>query len=165
MGSDAIKKGSRGGEETPKLEDKKVCIEAYNELTERANSFGGEGYEEDATEGVVENNSGTTNEERESEVPTVIEGGDIYENPSDKLKFEELLDGVLELTLATSSDSGSIRYTDLNSDDLNVVIDLIISEGIKEVPLAYYQTSNGKRITLSVERGSLYNGSSMVKKQ
>ena len=113
----------------------------------------------------MENNSGTTNEERESEVPTVIEGGDIYENPSDKLKFEELLDGVLELTLATSSDSGSIRYTDLNSDDLNVVIDLIISEGIKEVPLAYYQTSSGKRLALSVKKGDLYNGGSMVRKQ
>ena len=165
MGSDAIKKGSRGGEETPNLEDKKACVEAYNELAERANSFGGEGYEEEATEGVVENNSGTLNEKRESEVSIVTEGDDIYENPSDKLKFEELLDGVLDLTLATSSDGGLIGWKDLNSDDLNVVIDLIISEGIKEVPLAYYQTSSGKRLALSVQKGDLYNGGSMVRKQ
>lgn len=40
MGSDAIKTGTRGGEEgEKKLEDKKECVAAFDKLAERVNSF------------------------------------------------------------------------------------------------------------------------------
>lgn len=181
MGTDAIKKGSRGGEETPKLEDKQACVEAYNELVERVNSFSGEDYEPPATiKTVVEDDSATPNEERTSERAVTTEfsiGGETYSqsdtDPDDlpgpattnTQKFQEILNNNLSLTVSGDGTGDFINYEDLNSDDLNSVIDLIIGAGITEVALANYQTSSGKRLALSVQGGNLYNGSSMVRKK
>ena len=64
MATDAVKKGSRKSKETPNLEDKKVCVEAYNKLHTRVSQLEGDEYYARAQVKKEENTTGTPNETR-----------------------------------------------------------------------------------------------------
>ena len=85
-------------------------------------------------------------------------------NIESTLVFRNWIDNDIERLNETKAEVDD-DWNEVNSDDLNSVIDLIIGAGITEVALANYQTSSGKRLALSVQGGNLYNGSSMVRKK
>jgi len=190
MGTDAVKKLDRSSEDPSKIEDKQVCIEAFNQLVDRVNELPGEeGYEraqletlnEDESSTPNEDESSTPNEEKITELTedesSVLEqednvtGFDPQEgNIAEREAFELLLDSYLNLTVATGSSDNARPATaiqDFPSDDMNDLLDAIAEEGIRNVEYRdSYRTPDGLTIQLEVSNGRLIAfGTTAVSKQ
>lgn len=179
MGTDAVKKLDRSSEEPSRIEDKQVCIEAFNQLADRVNELPGEeGYERAQLETLKEDESSTPNEEKATELtedeivePVQEEAFDPQEgSTTERQAFELLLDSYLNLTKATGpSDKARPATTiqDFPSKDMNDLLDAIAEEGIQTVEYRdSYRTPDGLTIQLEVMNGRLIAfGTVMVNKQ
>ena len=168
MGTDAVKKLDRSSEDPSRIEDKQVCIEAFNQLADRVNELPGEeSYERAQLETLKEDESSTPNEEKVTELtedefvePVQEEAFDPQEGSiAERQAFELLLDSYLNLTKATGpSDKARPAKTiqDFPSNDMNDLLDAIAEEGIQNVEYRdSYRTPDGLTIQLEVMNGRL----------
>ena len=175
MGTDAIKSGTRGGEEeTPRLEDKKECVDAFNKFVTRVNSLDGGSSSETfevanvSKKTTSNNDKSNDNEEKVNEIPEE----EVFDTSSPDEEFEFILSDVglvpaQELATEGTSALGGTLITaqELGQATINHIIDQIEVFEIKNTHGDNYQLADGRKIRLSVQQGSLYNGTTRLQKR
>jgi hypothetical protein len=173
-GSDAVKNDIRANVETENLEDREVCVDAYDEFVDRVNELQGDNEEGSYDRATVEKEQeeakkkeDTTpepNTERETEVPEEPEEV-IPEDTPDKQKLDTILARKLKMYPTEGPEQG-VGLGNEQKLDTSGIYDELEKLSFKSTVLGYYQIDGTKdRYQVIYDGTSLIINGSVVQKQ